>query len=128
MSSIEQYLAQIAGARYGEEVRGSIVNAIRENYENVSTAKTIADDSATAADEAATRANTAASAAETVVEEADDIVKVSETEPVTQTTKLWFKPNTPEYQVVLVSDLVLAETPISGDDYELTIMWAEEET
>ena len=67
MSSIEQYLAQIAGARYGEEVRGSIVNAIRENYSNVSTAKTLADDSVTAANAATARANTAAGAAEAVV-------------------------------------------------------------
>ncbi len=45
MSAIQQYLDDIKTAVYGEEVRGSIHDAIEQCYEDVTAAKTIADDS-----------------------------------------------------------------------------------
>lgn len=69
-SRIETLLAEILNAVYGEEVRGAIHDAIEECYDDVSTAKTAAEDATSAANTAAsnaqskaTLANTAATAA-----------------------------------------------------------------
>lgn len=70
MSDISTYLQQIMQARYGEEVRGAIHDAIEECYDDVSTAKTIADDSATAANAAAASATSAAAAATSAAQHA----------------------------------------------------------
>ena len=70
MSKISEYLQNIMDARYGEEVRGSIHDAIEECYDDVSTAKTIADDSATAANTAAASATSAAAAATSAAQHA----------------------------------------------------------
>ena len=55
--AIAQLLAQILAAQYGRDVRQSIHDAIGECYDDVSTAKTIAEDAALGADEAAENAN-----------------------------------------------------------------------
>lgn len=56
-STIQELLQQILSATYGEEVRGSIHDAIEECYDDVSTAKTRADDAADRAETAAERAS-----------------------------------------------------------------------
>ena len=63
MSRIEGLLAQILAAVYGRDVRQSIHDAIEECYTNVSTAKTIADDSAADARSAATESESRTTAA-----------------------------------------------------------------
>ncbi len=77
-STIETLLAEILNAVYGEEVRGAIHDAIEECYDDVSTAKTVAEDATTAANTAAsnaeskaTLANTAATAANTAATNAN---------------------------------------------------------
>ena len=65
-NSISRYLAQILSAIRGEEVRGSIHDAIAECYDDVSTSKTIAEDAtagAIAATESANEATAYANAA-----------------------------------------------------------------
>lgn len=77
-SSIETLLAEILNAVYGEEVRGAIHDAIEECYDDVSTAKTVAEDATSAANAAAsnaeskaTLANTAATSANTAATNAN---------------------------------------------------------
>lgn len=77
-SSIETLLAEILNAVYGEEVRGAIHDAIEECYDDVSTAKTVAEDAAISANTAAsnaeskaTLANTAAATANVAATNAD---------------------------------------------------------
>jgi len=74
MAAIDDYIAQIQAAVYGEEVRGSIVNALNAMNTESSTAKSAAQtaqDSATAkAQEAATSATTASQAATTATTKA----------------------------------------------------------
>lgn len=55
-SSISDLLAQILTAIYGKDVRQSIHDSISQCYTDVSTAKTLADDSIATAEEAATNA------------------------------------------------------------------------
>lgn len=62
--AIDGDLQQIAEAVYGEEVRGSIIDAIEQCYTD-----------------------------------ANDVVKVSETQPITENTKIWIKPTSDEYKV-----------------------------
>ena len=73
MTSIEDLLASILAATYGRDVRGAIHDAIEQCYDDISTSKTIADDSAEAASSAALQANSAASRAETA---ADDVERL----------------------------------------------------
>ena len=63
MSTVAQDVAAIRNATYGSEVREAIADGIENCYDDISTAKTIADDSAAAATSAASAANAAASAA-----------------------------------------------------------------
>lgn len=71
-SRIETLLEEILNAVYGEEVRGSIHDAIEECYSDVSNAKTAADSSVTAANYAAGLANTAASSANEAASSANE--------------------------------------------------------
>lgn len=90
MSNIDTYLAKIMSAVYGEEVRGSIHDAIEECYTDTTTGKTTADTAAVAADAAATRANTAAAEAEEIADDMDGLVKVQNTQPSEAINKVWF--------------------------------------
>lgn len=58
--NIETLLAQIQSAVYGNEVRGSIHDAIEECYEDVSASKTLADTSVAACNTATNQATSAA--------------------------------------------------------------------
>lgn len=58
MSRISNLLAQILSAVYGKDVRQAIHDSIEQCYSDVSTAKTLADDSVTAANAAAANAET----------------------------------------------------------------------
>lgn len=71
-SRIQTLLDQILNAVYGEEVRGSIHDAIQECYSDVSTAKTASDDATSAANTAASNANSKASAAQNAATNAND--------------------------------------------------------
>lgn len=75
MSDISTYLQQIMQARYGEEVRGAIHDAIEECYDDVSTAKTRAEDAIDAAETATTDAQNAASMATSAAAAAEDAVE-----------------------------------------------------
>lgn len=90
MSNIDTYLAKIMSAVYGEEVRGSIHDAIEECYTDTTTGKTTADTAAVAANAAATRANTAATEAEEIADNMDGLVKVQNTQPFEAINKVWF--------------------------------------
>lgn len=70
-SSIETLLAEILNAVYGEEVRGAIHDAIEECYDDVSTAKTVAEDATAAANAAASNAESKAILANTAATAAD---------------------------------------------------------
>lgn len=59
MSNINALLTKILSAVYGKDVRGSIHDAIKECYSDVTIAKTLADDSVTKANAAITNTNTA---------------------------------------------------------------------
>ena len=63
MATVAQDVLAIRNATYGSEVREAIADGIENCYDDISTAKTIADDSAAAATSAASAANAAASAA-----------------------------------------------------------------
>ena len=65
MSQIDALLAQIKTATYGNQVRDSIHDAIEICYDDVSTAKTVAEAATASATAAASTANTAASTANT---------------------------------------------------------------
>ena len=90
MSNIDTYLAKIMSAVYGEEVRGSIHDAIEKCYTDTTTGKTTADTAAASANAAATRANTAASEAEEIADDMDGLVKVQNTQPSEAINKVWF--------------------------------------
>ena len=60
MPTIEQNLASILAAKYGRDVRQAIHDSIGQNYSDVSTSKTLAEDATDAANDAATLANTKA--------------------------------------------------------------------
>lgn len=64
-SRIETLLNEILNAVYGEEVRGAIHDAIEECYDDVSTAKTTAEDATSAANAAASNAESKATLANT---------------------------------------------------------------
>lgn len=70
--AIAQILAQILAAKYGKDVRQAIHDGIEECYDDVSMAKTIAENAALAADEAAENANDSVIAG--VVVFGDDLV------------------------------------------------------
>ena len=63
-SRIQELLDQILNAVYGWEVRDAIHDSIEECYNNVSTAKTLADDATSAANTAAANANSKATLAD----------------------------------------------------------------
>lgn len=71
MANIDEYLQQIQSARYGEQVRGSIVNAIEAINdvcdENVTQVQTIANQATTAKNTAVSAKNTAVSSANEAV-------------------------------------------------------------
>ena len=69
-SPIQDLLNQILNARYGEQVRGSIHDAIEICYSDVSSSTTTAATAAASANEAASNANNAASNATTIATEA----------------------------------------------------------
>ena len=79
MNDISTYLQQIMQARYGEEVRGAIHDAIEECYDDVSTAKTRAEDAVNAAETATTDAQNAASMATSAAAAAEDAIDDLET-------------------------------------------------
>lgn len=64
-SRIQELLQQINVAIYGEEVRGSIHDAIEQCYDDVTAAKTLAGDATSAANQAATNANSQTALAKT---------------------------------------------------------------
>lgn len=64
MATIEQNLAAILAARYGKDVRQAIHDSIEQNYEDVTTSKTLAEDATDAANAAAVLANTKAGLAD----------------------------------------------------------------
>ena len=68
MSRIGNLLAQILSAVYGKDVRQSIHDAIKECYDDVTNAKTIADQSASNADQAAADAENRTTAAISTME------------------------------------------------------------
>lgn len=68
MSRINDYLQEIKTAIFGEDVRDAIHDAIGQCYSDISTAKTIADDSAAAATSAAERAEDASDGLQDVVD------------------------------------------------------------
>ena len=78
-SRIETLLEEILNAVYGEEVRGSIHDAIEECYSDVSSAETLANSATNAANNAAVLANTAAAAANTATTEANDAATAANT-------------------------------------------------
>ena len=63
MATVAQDVTAIRNATYGSEVREAIADGIENCYDDISTAKTIADDSAAAATSAASAANAAAAVA-----------------------------------------------------------------
>lgn len=69
-SPIQDLLNQILNARYGEQVRGSIHDAIEICYSDVSSSTTTASAAATSANEAASNANNAANNVTTAAAEA----------------------------------------------------------
>ena len=85
-STIQSLLEQILNAVYGEEVRGSIHDAIEQCYEDVSTAKTAAESATDSATTAAARANTASASAETVITRATNAASSAETAASTANT------------------------------------------
>lgn len=74
MSAISTYLARIKTAIYGEEVRGSIHDAIEQCYDDVTNAKTLADNSIRDSQTAVTNANQAVSAANAAQRTADNAI------------------------------------------------------
>lgn len=98
-SRIQELLDDILHAVYGEEVRGSIHDAIEECYSDVTTAKTSAESAtaaansaatnatnkATAANTAATAANTAATAANTAATNANEKATLANSAAATAT-------------------------------------------
>lgn len=96
MPTIRQDLDQIMQATYGEQVRGSIVDAIEQCYSDVSNGVTIAQTAANAANTAANNANTARDEATTAAANAntartqiEDIILVQPETPSQITNKLW---------------------------------------
>ena len=74
MSAISILLARIKSAVYGEEVRGSIHDAIEQCYEDVTNAKTLADNSINNSTTALNNANNAVSAANAAQRTADNAI------------------------------------------------------
>ena len=71
MAAIDQYLRQILEATYGEEVRHSIHDAIKQNYMDVSDSVAQANQAADAAEEALAKANQATANVNAVVDRAN---------------------------------------------------------
>lgn len=118
MPTIEQDVRQIRQAVYGREVREAIADGIEKCYDDVSSAKTIADDSSAAATAAATSANTAAAAATTAAQNANDIVLVQADQPTAAGNKLWVKPESEEYQVPTYDEFEDLKSALS---YEISV-------
>lgn len=74
MSRISILLENILKAVYGKDVRQSIHDAIEQCYTDVSSAKTLADDSVTLMQENIEDCNASASACDTAVDELPDQV------------------------------------------------------
>lgn len=74
MSAISILLARIKSAVYGEEVRGSIHDAIEQCYEDVTNAKTLADDSISNSTTALNNANDAVNRANAAQQTADNAI------------------------------------------------------
>ena len=65
-SRIQELLNEILSAVYGVEVRDAIHDSIKQCYDDVTTAKTLADDAAADANASASTANAAANNANTM--------------------------------------------------------------
>lgn len=128
--AIDQYLAQIRSARYGEEVRGAIADAIEENYTDVTTSTTLADAAADRADEAAAGAEGFPS----VISESysppysyGDYLYVGgalrkATQDISAEEDPEFVPSHWSGPLTIVEEFShCSETLISGEDYEITI-------
>ena len=74
LSAISTYLARIKTAIYGEEVRGSIHDAIEQCYSDVSAAKTIADNSNSTSLQTLQQAQNAVNQANSAVTQANNVV------------------------------------------------------
>lgn len=96
-------LMQIRTATFGKDVRAAIADGIEQCYADASTGTTLADAAAQAANDAAELANekaqAAADATDTLEDRVNDIVLVQETEPTSNTNKLWVKPESDEFKV-----------------------------
>lgn len=96
-------LMQIRTATFGKDVRAAIADGIEQCYADASTGTTLADAAAQAANDAAELANekaqAAADATDTLEDKVNDIVLVQETEPTSDTNKLWVKPESDEFKV-----------------------------
>ena len=79
MSQIQTNLNKIKTAVYGVEVRDAIHDSIEQCYDDVSTAKTKADNATTVANAAASNANAKAAAAETAAQNANAAATAVET-------------------------------------------------
>lgn len=79
MSQIQTNLNKIKTAVYGVEVRDAIHDSIEQCYDDVSAAKTKADNATTAANTAASNANAKAAAAETAAQNANAAATAVET-------------------------------------------------
>ena len=71
MAAIDQYLRAILEAEFGEEVRGSIHDAILQNYMDISDAVSEAHEAADAAEQAVADANSAIAGVNAVVDRAN---------------------------------------------------------
>lgn len=100
---IARDVAAIRTAIFGRDVRSAIADGIEQCYTDVSTSKTLADDSTTNANNAAALANQKAQAAQNAINaidgKIDDIVLVQANQPASPTNKLWVKPESEEYKV-----------------------------
>lgn len=81
MGAIDNYLAAIGSAVYGEEVRSSIINGIRQCYTD-----------------------------------AVDVVKVSTTQPTSENTKIWIKPESDEYKVPTWDEFQALQNTVSTEE------------
>jgi len=101
--AIARDVRAIREAVFGRDVRGAIADGIEQCYADVSNSRTIADGATESATNAANLANQKAMAADAAAQNLDrkveDIVLVQESQPSSDTNKIWVKPESDEYKV-----------------------------
>ena len=117
-NTIAEDIAKIRNAVYGREVRESIAHGIEQCYSDVTNSKTLAENATESANNAAANANQKAqkanAAAATIDDKIDDIVLVQNSQPDSETNKIWVKPESDEFKVPTWDEFQAVASATSG--------------